>query len=44
MEKKVNSKHMENILNGLREFEEFEVIVFDENIIFKYDINVRIHF
>ena len=39
MEKKVNSKHMQNILNGLKQFEEFDIIIFSEDIIFNKDIN-----
>ena len=41
MEKKINSKHMQNILKGLRDFEEFEIIIFTEEIIFNLDIEVR---
>lgn len=39
MEKKVQSKHMQNILKGLSQFEEFEIITFSEDIIFNKDIN-----
>ena len=38
MEKKVNSNHMQNILNGLKQFEELEIVVFSEEIIFNEDI------
>ena len=38
MEKKVNSKHMQNILNGLQAFDEFEIIIFNEDIIFNREI------
>ena len=34
MEKKVYSKHMQNILNGIRQFTEITIIIFDESIIF----------
>jgi inositol hexakisphosphate/diphosphoinositol-pentakisphosphate kinase len=34
MEKKVYSKHMQNILNGLRQYSEISIIIFDESIIF----------
>lgn len=38
MEKKVNSKHMQNILKGLEAFVEFELIIFDEKTIFNKEI------
>ena len=38
MEKKVNSNHMQNILNGLKQFEELEIVIFSEEIIFNEDI------
>ena len=44
MEKKINSRHMQNILKGLEAFEEFQIVVFDEEIIFNYDIEVIILF
>ena len=34
MEKKVYSKHMQHILNGLRQYSEISIIIFDESIIF----------
>jgi hypothetical protein len=42
MEKKVNSKHMQNILKGFNDFEEFETIMFTEEIIFNLDVEVNI--
>ena len=38
MGKKVNSKQMQTILKGLEQFDEFEIIVFTEDIIFKSSI------
>lgn len=38
MEKKVTSKHMQDILKGLQAFDEFDIIVFSEDIIFNMDI------
>lgn len=40
MEKKVNSKHMQNILKGLQAFTEFEIIIFSEEVIFNNEIEV----
>jgi hypothetical protein len=40
MEKKINSRHMQNILIGLEAFEEFKIIVFSEDIIFNKDVEV----
>jgi len=37
MEKKVNSKHMQNILKGLEAFDEFDLIIFDNDTIFNKD-------
>ena len=39
MEKKVNSKHMQNILKELGNFE-FELIIFSEKIIFNEEVEV----
>jgi inositol hexakisphosphate/diphosphoinositol-pentakisphosphate kinase len=39
MEKKVNSKHMQNILNEIRKYE-FEMIIFSEKIIFNEEVEV----
>ena len=38
MEKKVKSTHMQNILNGLKQFEEMIIITFTEEIIFNEEI------
>ena len=38
MEKKVKSTHMQNILNGLKQFEEMIIITFTEEIIFNKEI------
>ena len=38
MPKKVNSTHMKNILDNFQSFEEFEIIIFTEDIIFKNEI------
>ena len=38
MPKKVNSKHMKNILDNFEKFEEFKIIIFTEDIIFKQEI------
>ena len=38
MAKKVNSKHMKNILDNFKQFEEFKIIIFTEDIIFKTEI------
>ena len=38
MGKKVNSTHMKNILDNFNQFEEFRVITFSEDIIFKTEI------
>ena len=38
MSKKVNSKHMQNILKGLEVLEDFEIITFQEEIIFNEEI------
>ena len=38
MAKKVNSTHMKNILDNFNQFEEFRVIIFSEDIIFKTEI------
>lgn len=38
MEKKVKSKHMQNILKGLEAFDEFELIIFDEFTIFNKEV------
>ena len=38
MAKKVNSKHMKNILENFNQFEEFKIIVFSEDLIFKTEI------
>jgi inositol hexakisphosphate/diphosphoinositol-pentakisphosphate kinase len=38
MEKKVKSSHMKNILDNFNTFEEFKIIIFTEEIIFKKEI------
>ena len=38
MAKKVNSKHMKNILDNFKQFEEFKIVIFTEEIIFKTEI------
>ena len=38
MPKKVNSTHMKNILENFQRFEEFKIIIFTEDIIFKTEI------
>ena len=38
MPKKVNSTHMKNILDNFQSFEEFKIIIFTEDIIFKNEI------
>jgi inositol hexakisphosphate/diphosphoinositol-pentakisphosphate kinase len=38
MEKKLSSKHMQNILKGLEVLEDFEIITFNEDIIFNQEI------
>ncbi len=40
MEKKIKSQHMQKILTGLSVFEEFKIIVFTEEILFNYDVEV----
>ncbi len=39
MEKKVNSKHMQDILKGLEAFDEFHIIIFDEDTIFNKEFD-----
>lgn len=39
MPKKVNSTHMKNILDNFQSFEEFKIIIFTEDIIFKTEID-----
>ncbi len=45
MEKKVKSKHMQNILKGLEAFDEFDLIIFDQETIFnkKYEEWPNVH-
>lgn len=38
MAKKVNSKHMQQILFGLKQFDEFELITFTEDLIFNTEV------
>ena len=38
MAKKVNSKHMQHILLGLSKFDEFNLVIFDEKMIFKEEV------
>ena len=38
MPRKVNNPHMKNILDNFQSFEEFEIIIFTEDIIFKQEI------
>ena len=38
MPKKINSTHMKNILDNFLRFEEFKIIIFTEDIIFKTEI------
>ena len=38
MPKKVNSKHMKNILDNFQTYEDFKIIIFTEDIIFKTEI------
>lgn len=38
MEKKINSKHMQNILKEIEKFSEFEIIIFTNNIIFNKEV------
>ena len=39
MPKKVNSTHMKNILDNFQRFEEFKIIIFTEEIIFRLEID-----
>ena len=38
MQKKINSTHMKNILDNFQRFEEFQIIIFTEEIIFRLEI------
>ena len=38
MPRKVNNPHMKNILENFQRFEEFKIIIFTEEIIFKTEI------
>ena len=38
MPRKINNPHMKNILDNFQSFEEFEIIIFTEDIIFKQEI------
>ena len=38
MEKKINSSHMQNILNGIKQYNLIEIIIFKEDIIFNKEI------
>ena len=42
MAKKVNSKHMKSILQQLTDFDQFNLIIFEETLIKKEDIEVFI--
>ena len=41
MPKKIRSKQMQNILMGLEGFDELQIIIFDENVIFNMNVEVK---